>query len=167
MEHGLGLHGIEERVIGGREPPGHAGERLGEPPGAQADPHEVVQDRAGFAHRQAKSFIEGRRQRQRARTEVGAGRAARRRDLERMRRGDPPAAAAAQVAVGDEADHVRADRRRLDERLLEDFVRLRRKRATAMRAARERSFDPAIDRLLRRPDAAGPHVSALPAGPLR
>jgi hypothetical protein len=31
----------------------------------------------------------------------------------------------------------------------------------------ERRFDPAIDRLLRRPDAAGPHVSALPAGPLR
>src|SRR3954466_14369867 len=38
----------------------------------------------------------------------------------------PPAAAAAPVAVRDEADHVRADRRRLDERLLEDLVRLRR-----------------------------------------
>jgi hypothetical protein len=98
---------------------------------------------------------------------VAAGGAARRRDLERVGRGDPPAAAAAPVAVGDETDHVRARRRRLDERLLEDLVRLGRERVAAMRAARERRLDPAVDRFLRRPDAASPPVPALPARPLR
>jgi hypothetical protein len=97
-----------------------------------------------------------------ARTEMGAGRAARRRDLERMRRGDPPAAAATRVAVRDETDHVRAGRWRLDERLLEDFVRLGRERIAAMRTVRERRFDPAVDRLLQRP-----LVPALPARPFR
>jgi hypothetical protein len=36
-----------------------------------------------------------------------------------------------------------------------------------MRAMRERYFDPAIDRLLRRPDAENPLMSALPARPFR
>jgi hypothetical protein len=45
------------------------------------------------------------------------------------------------------ADHLRADRRRLDQRVLKGFVRFRRQRIATMRAMRERHFDPATDRL--------------------
>src|ERR1700753_3124274 len=84
MQYGLALEARQACLILGPEALGYARERLGEPAGAQAQPDEFVQNRAGLAHRQAEPSVEGGRKGKRPRTELGSRRPTGETDLKRM-----------------------------------------------------------------------------------
>ena len=78
-----------------------------------------------------------------------------------------PSTAAAHVAMRDEPDHLWVDRRRFDDRLLDDLVPRRWKLRAAIRAAPKRHLDKAVNLRLRRADTILPLMPALAARALR
>ena len=144
MDHGTALELPGQVLVRTFHPPGQPIECLGEAARADAERAKFFQGQGATAQGHSRPMAQPARARQGARPQVGAGRAACLRNLQRVPAPGRVATAWAATVMGDESHDPGAHRRQLDDRLLQGRGLC--DRATALRTLRQGHRDGLIDR---------------------